>query len=248
MSGHSKWSKIKRKKAVTDVKKGRITTKLLKEVQVAAKMGGGNPEGNPRLKLAIQSAKAMSVPLDNIERAVKRGAGDVEGANYEEIVYEGYAAGGVALLIKAFTDNRNRTAAEVRSVLSKRGGSLAGSNAVAHLFDEKGSITVAKQLITEERLLETVLEAGAQDVVDQDEYWEVLTMPVDFMAVVRSLEHLGPQVEAQLQMVPRVTVQVAGAEANAVIDLIDALEDLDDVQSVTANFEIDENELAMLEG
>lgn len=246
MSGHSKWSKIKRKKAVTDVRKGRLNTKLLKEVQIAAKIGGGNPDGNPRLKVAIQAARAMSVPTDNIERAIKRGAGDVDGADYDEIVYEGYAAGGVALLVKACTDNRNRTVAEVRSVLSKRGGSLAGTNSVAHLFDEKGSISVPKSLIAEDRLLELVLEAGGQDVVDQGDYWEVLTAPVDFFAVSQSLDSLGDQVDAQIQMVPTVTVRVAGAEAQAVIDLVEALEDLDDVQSVTANFEIDESELELL--
>ncbi len=246
MSGHSKWSKIKRKKAVTDVRKGRLNTKLLKEVQIAAKIGGGNPDGNPRLKVAIQAARAMSVPTDNIERAIKRGAGDVDGADYDEIVYEGYAAGGVALLVKACTDNRNRTVAEVRSVLSKRGGSLAGTNSVARLFDEKGSISVPKSLIAEDRLLELVLEAGGQDVVDQGDYWEVLTAPVDFFAVSQSLDSLGDQVDAQIQMVPTVTVRVAGAEAQAVIDLVEALEDLDDVQSVTANFEIDESELELL--
>ena len=243
MAGHSKWSKIKRKKAVTDVRRGRLNTKLLREVQIAAKMGGGNPDGNPRLKLAIQAARAMSVPSDNIDRAIKRGSGDVAGADYEEIIYEGYAPGGIALLIKACTDNKNRTVAEVRHILSKGGGTLGGSNSVAHLFDEKGIIAVPKPLIMEDKLLELALEAGALDVSDQDDVWEVVTEPRDFARVSQVLEKLGEGIDAQLQMIARTSVQVTGSEAESVLRLVDALEDLDDVQSVTANFEIDDEEL-----
>lgn len=246
MAGHSKWAKIKRKKAVTDVKRSRVSTKLLREVQVAARMAGSNLEGNPRLKAAVQAAKAMSVPSDNIERAIKRGAGDSEGANYEEIVYEGFAPGGVALLIKAVTDNRNRTVAEVRSSLVKRGASLAGANSVAHIFQEKGVIVVPKKLVDEEALLEMALEAGASDVVEQDDCWEVLTELACFGVVSQRLEALGQGVEAQLQMIPNVLTKISGSEAQALFDLIEALEDLDDVQTVNANFEIEDQELADL--
>ena len=248
MSGHSKWAKIKRKKAVADVKRGKIMTKLLREIQVAAKLGGGNPDGNPRLKVAIQSAKSMSVPSDNIERAVKRGAGADDEAVYEEITYEGYGPGGVALMVKVLTDNRNRTTAEVRHALTRANGSLGGSNCVAFLFDDRGILTVAKQAIDEDRLLEAVLEAGAEDVADQEDVWEVTTLPTQFGAVCQALDKLGVKYEGQVQPVPKSTVEVSGASAESIVRLVETLEELDDVQSVVANFEIDEAELSRISG
>ena len=243
MAGHSKWSKIKRKKAANDQKTGTIFTRLLREVQVAAKFGGPSPDGNPRLRLAIQAAKAARVPNDNIERAIKRGAGLEESVNYEEMVYEAYGPAGVAFLIKALTDNKNRTVAEVRHAVNKCNGNLANSNAVAYLFNEKGIITVDKDQVSEEELFDLALDAGADDIGDQDEYWEIVCEPASFSEVQTAVDGLGKEYSADLQMVPDTTVKVTGKDAQMVIRLLDMLDDLDDVQSVSANFEMDDTEL-----
>jgi YebC/PmpR family DNA-binding regulatory protein len=247
MSGHSKWSTIKRKKAANDSKRGKIFTKLLKEVQVAARIGGGSVDGNPRLKIAVATAKSQSVPLDNIERSIKRGTGDLDGVDYEEIVYEGYGPGGVALLIKALTDNKNRTVAEVRHALSKGGGSLGGTNSVAFQFQDKGMFSIAKDLIEEEPLFEAVSEAGAEDLRAEGDVWIVESAPNDFGAVRDSIEALGVEFEGELTQIPETTVPVTGNEAQSLLKLLDALDDLDDIQAVVANFDIDESELEQLE-
>jgi YebC/PmpR family DNA-binding regulatory protein len=241
MAGHSKWSKIKRKKAVTDARRGKLLTKLLREVQVAAKMGGASPEGNPRLKIAITTAKSMSVPSDNIERAIKRGGGDTEGDDYEEISYEGYGAGGVAVLVKCLTDNRNRTVSEVRHAFSKNGGSLGSANSVAYLFTERGQLSVKKGDAEEEQLFEKALEAGAIDIRDEDDVWEIETEPSQFESVQTALCALvgsEDKVEGELSLIPATTVTIEGDTLQSVVKLIEHLEDLDDVQTVTSNIEI----------
>jgi len=243
MSGHSKWSTIKRKKAAVDAKRGKIFTRLLKEIQVAAKMGGGSPDGNPRLKTAILSAKSQSVPADNIERAISRGTGDLEGVDYEEVLYEGYGPGGVAILIKALTDNRNRTVAELRFALTRCNGSLASTNAVAYQFTDRGVLTLSKEAISEEELFEHALEAGADDIVDQGDYWEVLSSPTVFEEVKSAVEALGKEFESELRPIPAATVTVTGTDADNMLKLLDMLDDIDDVQNVYSNFDMDETEL-----
>lgn len=248
MSGHSKWSTIKRKKAAVDAKRGKIFTRLLKEIQIAAKMGGGSVEGNPRLKSAVTTAKSQSVPADNIERAIKRGTGDMEGVDYEEVVYEGYGPGGVAILIKTLTDNRNRTVAEVRHALTKHNGSLANANAVAYLFNDRGVLSVPKAEIDEENLFELALGAGAEDISDEGDYWEVVTEPNACDAVREALAESCEGVEGEVQSVPDTTVAVTGKDAESVLKLLEMLDELDDVQSVTANFDISDEEMQRLEG
>jgi len=243
MSGHSKWSTIKRKKAVIDAKRGKVFTRLLKEIQVAAKMGGGSPDGNPRLKTAIQTAKSQSVPADNIERAIGRGTGDLEGVDYEEVLYEGYGPGGVAILIKALTDNRNRTVAELRFALTRCNGSLASTNAVAYQFEDKGVLTLPKTAVSEEELFECALEAGADDIVDQDDCWEVHTTPQAFEGVKSAIEALGKEFEAELRPIPSTTVTVTGKDAENMLKLLDMFDEIDDVQNVYSNFDMDEGEL-----
>jgi YebC/PmpR family DNA-binding regulatory protein len=242
MAGHNKWSQIKRKKAVTDAKRAKLYSRYLREIQIAAKTGGANPDGNPRLRTAIAAAKAMSVPNDNIERAIKRGAGDGESESIEEITYEGYGPGGAALMIKTITDNKNRTAADIRHILSKNGGNLGGS--VAFLFSERGVISVPKSVTTEEKLLELALEAGALDVEEKDGFFEVSTEPKDLHSVSEALGFDG--VEASIRYIPATTVSLSGEEAKAMIKLLDMLDDYDDVQEVISNFEIDESELEAL--
>ncbi|MGI6525272.1 MAG: YebC/PmpR family DNA-binding transcriptional regulator [Bdellovibrionota bacterium] len=248
MSGHSKWATIKRKKAAVDAKRGKIFTRLLREIQVAAKMGGGNVEGNVRLKTAVQAAKSQSVPNDSIDRAIKRGAGEVDGADYEDIVYEGYGPGGVAILIKALTDNRNRTVAEVRHAFSKNGGSMANANSVAYLFKEAGLITIEKTAAEEEKIFDVALEAGADDIKDEGEVWEILTSPKAFEDVKAALEEIVPNLEGEVCPVPETKVNVAGEDAEKLLKLLDALDELDDVQSVSANFEMDDADLEAIEG
>lgn len=244
MSGHSKWSTIKRKKAANDAKRGKIFTKLLKEIQVAARIGGGNPDANPRLKTAIATAKSGSVPNDNIERSIKRGTGDMDGVDYEEIVYEGYGPGGVALLIKSLTDNKNRTVSEVRHALTKHGGSLGSTNSVGFMFQDKGIFTIKRDLISEEQLFEAVSEVGAEDLRDEGEHWEVVSAPTDFGIVRDAIEVLGVEFEGELTSIPETTVKVEGKEAQALLKLLDMLDDLDDVQTVVSNFDIDDEEMA----
>lgn len=246
MSGHSKWSSIKHKKAATDAKRSKVWAKLLRAVEVAARDGGGVIENNPTLASAVQSAKDVSVPNDNIERAIKRGTGEIQGATYEEATYEGYAPGGVAVLVHVLTDNRNRTAAEVRNVFTKRGGNLADPGSVSFLFDRRGLIRIPRdESPDEERLLEVALEAGAEDLAEDGGDWEVRTDPGTFNEVRAAIESAGiPVGSAQLTMLPQTTVPVEGSEAKQVLGLIDALDELDDVQEIFANFDIPEEMLA----
>lgn len=246
MSGHSKWATIKRKKAAVDAKRGRIFTRLLREIQVAARMGGGSLESNVRLKTAVQTAKSQSVPADNIERAIRRGTGDLEGVNYEEVTYEAYGPGGAAILIKVLTDNKNRTVAEVRHVLGRHGGNLAGAGSVAFQFDEKGVLSVAKGGLAEDKVFEAALDAGAEDIADDGDAWEVISAPKDFEKVRGALAALageGAQFEGEVRMAPRSTVKLSGGAVETMLNLMDALDDLDDVQSVVANAEFDDQDL-----
>jgi len=240
VSGHSKWSTIKRKKGAIDAKRGKIFTKLIKEITVAARMGGGDPDANPRLRTAILAAKTENMPKDNIERAIKKGTGDLDGANYEEILYEGYGPGGVAILVETMTDNKNRTVADIRHYFSKSGGNLGESGCVGWMFDKKGIIIVDKETISEEDLLEIALEAGAEDVVEEDSTFQVVSAPEDFNQVVENLDKDELKyVEASISMVPQNTVDVSEEKtARSLLKLMENLEDHDDVQKVHANFDI----------
>jgi len=240
VSGHSKWSTIKRKKGAIDAKRGKIFTKLIKEITVAARMGGGDADANPRLRTAILAAKTENMPKDNIERAIKKGTGDLEGMSYEEILYEGYGPGGVAVLVETMTDNKNRTVADVRHFFSKSGGNLGESGCVGWMFDKKGVIVVDKETVSEEELLELALEAGAEDVVEEDSTFQVITAPEDFNEVMQNLEKADIQyVEASVSMVPKNTVEVTEEKtARSLLRLLENLEDHDDVQKVHANFDI----------
>ena len=240
MSGHSKWSTIKRKKGAVDAKRGKIFTKLIKEIMVAAKMGGGDPGGNPRLRSAILAAKAVNMPKDNIDRAVKKGSGGLDGVIYEEIRYEGYGPSGVAVLVDCMTDNRNRTVSEVRYAFSKSGGNMGESGCVGFMFDKKGVIIVDKAVITEDKLMELALDAGAEDVVEEDELFKVLTAPAEFNAVSEALEKAGVKMEsASIDMIPQTTTEITDEKvARRVINMVELLEDNDDVQNVYANFDI----------
>lgn len=246
MSGHSKWSTIKRKKAAIDAKRGKAFTRYLKEVQIAAKLGGSNLSANPRLRTAVTSAKSQSVPNDNIERAIKRGSGELEGVDYEEFMYEGYGAGGVAVLVQALTENKNRTVAEVRHIFAKCNGSLASSNAVAYLFEQKGVFSLVKENVTEEELYEVGLDAGMEDLKDEGEVWEIYSPASEFQQLSDALTAFGKPFEGELRMVPTTMSKVTGKDAKNVLKLLDLLDDLDDVQRVDSNFDIDEEELAAL--
>ena len=240
MSGHSKWSTIKRKKGAADAKRGRIFTRLIKEITVAARMGGGDPEGNPRLRSAIATAKTENMPKDNIERAIKKGTGELEGAVYEEISYEGYGPGGVAVLVDCMTDNKNRTVADIRQAFSKSGGNLGETGCVSWMFDKKGSIMVDKDNTDEEELIDKALEAGAEDVVEEDNVYQVITAPEDFETVREALEADGMKfIEASITMIPQNVVEVTDEKpAKQILKLLESLEDHDDVQSVSSNFDI----------
>ncbi|MGK9368336.1 YebC/PmpR family DNA-binding transcriptional regulator [Melioribacter sp. Ez-97] len=236
MSGHSKWATIKRKKAALDAKRGKLFTKLIKEITIAARQGGGDPEGNPRLRLAIDNAKAANMPADNIERAIKKATGELEGATYYEVVYEGYGPGGIAILVEAATDNKNRTVAEVRHIFSKNGGSLGESNSVAWMFERKGIITVKREGMSEDEMMEIIIDAGADDLQTEDEFFEVVTTLESFEPVRRALVEKGLPVEnASLQWIAQNQVEVKGEEAEKVMKLIESLEDNDDVQNVFTN-------------
>ena len=248
MSGHSKWSTIKRKKGALDAKRGRIFTRLTKEIIVAAKLGGGDPSGNPRLRLAIANAKAENMPKDNIERAIKKGTSELEGVTYEEYTFEGYGPGGVAIMVEVMTDNKNRTLPEVRSVFNKNSGSLGEAGSVAWMFEKKGIITVDSRGVDEETLMEAALEAGAEDIVSEGGIFEVFTAPQDFENVKRAIDDAGiKSITAEITMRPKTTVRVEGKEAEAVIRLLDRLEELDDVQKVYANFDISDETLEAME-
>ena len=239
MSGHSRWSQIKRKKGKADVQRGKLFSKILREITVAAKNGGGDPKANMRLKAAMESAKEANMPADNIKRAVQKGTGELPGESWEEIRYEGYAAGGVAVLIDVLTDNRNRTAPEIRHTFEKVGGNMGAAGAVAWMFERKGIILVDADKISEDALLDLALEAGATDMRRAEKAFEITTAPAQMDAVRDALAKArAPVLEAQVTYVPQSTVRVDGKDATSVVKLIEALEDLDDVQSVYANYDI----------
>ena len=239
MSGHSKWSSIKHKKGAVDAKRGKIFTKLIKEITVAARMGGGDPDSNPRLRTAIQAAKNDNMPKDNIERAIKKGTGELEGVNYEESSYEGYGPGGAAILIETLTDNKNRAVADIRHIFSKNGGSLGENGCVAWMFEKKGYINVEKNGVDEDALMEVSIEAGADDVRDEDDSFEVITAPEDFEMVKSAIESAAiPYLLAEITMLPQSITNLEGKEAEQMVRLMEALEDCDDVQKVYTNADI----------
>ncbi len=240
MSGHSKGANIKHRKGAADAKRGKIFTRLIKEITVAAKMGGGDPDANPRLRSAIAGAKSENMPKNNIERAIKKGTGEIEGVVYDEVTYEGYGPGGVAVLVDTMSDNKNRTVGEVRHAFSKSGGNLGESGCVSYMFDKKGSLLLDKEGVDEEKLMDLALEAGAEDVIEEDNEFEVLTDPDDFDAVREALDEAGFSfIEAAISMIPSNTVDIAEEKvAKRIIALMDRLEDLDDVQNVHSNFDI----------
>ncbi|MEK9506162.1 YebC/PmpR family DNA-binding transcriptional regulator [Gaopeijia maritima] len=245
MAGHNKWSKIKRKKAANDAKQGAIFTKLIREITVAAREGGGNPDFNPRLRLAVDSAKGQNMPNDNIERAIKKGTGELEGVSYEEITYEGYGPNGIALFIETLTDNPNRTVADIRYVLGRNNGSLGTSGSVAWQFDRKGQIYVDAERFHEDAVLEAALMAGAEDVKRDGDEFLVTTEASGFHEVQDAMKQAGVTfTEAELTMVPQNTVAVAGDDAGKLLKLLDALDDLDDIQKVHTNADIDDEALA----
>jgi YebC/PmpR family DNA-binding regulatory protein len=247
MSGHSKWSTIKHKKALKDSKRGKIFTKLIKEITVAARMGGGDVNANPRLRTAVAAAKAQSMPNDNIDRAIKKGTGELEGVNYEEVQYEGYGPAGVAVMLSILTDNRNRTVAEIRNVFSKNGGNLGETGCVGWMFSKKGMLTVDKSVIAEDKLFEIALEAGADDIADAGELFEVTTAPDALEDVKAALDKAAiPVASAEVTMVPQNTLTVRGRDAEQTIKLLEALEDHDDVQKVSANADIPQDEVERL--
>ncbi len=240
MSGHSKWSTIKHKKGAADAKRGKVFTKLIKEITVAARMGGGgDPNSNPRLRTAVLAAKAENMPKDNIERAIKKGTGELEGVNYEESVYEGYGPGGAAVLIESLTDNKNRAVADIRHIFNKRGGNLGENGCVGWMFDKKGYINIEKKTADEETLMETALDAGAEDVREDEDNFEVITAPEEFEAVREAIDKASiPYLEAEITMLPQTTANLQGKEAEQMIRLMEALDDCEDVQKVYTNADI----------
>jgi YebC/PmpR family DNA-binding regulatory protein len=247
MSGHSKWSTIKRKKGAADAKRGKLFTKIIKEIMVAARFGGGDVNANPRLRTAVLAAKAENMPKDNIERAIKKGTGELEGVNYEELTYEGYGPGGVAMMLEVVTDNKNRTVAEVRHVFSKYNGSLGESGCVSWMFEKKGLILVDRAGVDEDKLIEVALDAGALDVEDTGKEFEVTVPPANFEGVKGTLEKAGFKLNyAEVTMVPQTSVRLTGKEAEQMLKLMEGLEDSDDVQKVYANFDIPDEEMERL--
>ncbi len=247
MAGHSKWAQIKRKKAVTDSRRGKLWTKLLKEVTVASRLGGADPTGNPRLRVGIQEARAANCPNENIERAIKRGAGLLDGVTYEELTYEGYGPGGVALIVEAMTDNKNRTVSELRHLLSKSGGNLGENGCVAWMFDKRGYFALEKSGLGEDELMELALEVGAEDAAAEEEVYEIYSAPEDYAAVRDALEEREIAVSSQaLAMLPKSEVDLDAETAARVLRLLDALEDQDDVQNVWSNLNVTEEALAAI--
>jgi YebC/PmpR family DNA-binding regulatory protein len=248
MSGHSKWSTIKRKKGAIDAKRGKAFTKIIKEITLAARLGGGDVEGNSRLRQAVMAAKEENMPKDNIERAIKKGLGGGEGAaNYEEVTYEGYGPGGVAVLVEIMTDNKNRTVAEIRHILSKHGGNLGENGCVAWIFNKKGSIVIDKKNIDEDALMELALEAGAEDVTTEGNEFEVITDPASFEKVKKAIDAKGiKHLEARIGMIPSNTVKLEMNKAEQMLKMMEKLEDNDDVQNVYANFDIDDDVMEKL--
>jgi YebC/PmpR family DNA-binding regulatory protein len=245
MSGHSKWHTIKHKKGALDAKRGKLFTKLIKEIQVSARTGGGDVNANARLRKAVSDAKGANMPNDTIDRAIRRGTGAEEGVTYDEITYEGYGPGGVAIMVDSMTDNRNRTVAEIRHIFSKNGGNLGTSGAVSYLFEKKGYIVVEKSAKSEEELFELVIEAGADDLRDDEDNFEIITSPENFDPVLTAVKEAGiePQV-AEVEMVPQNYIKLEGQDARQMLKLMEALEDHDDVQKVSANFDISEADMA----
>jgi len=241
MSGHSKWATIKHKKGALDAKRGKIFTRLIREITIAAKGGGGDPDGNPRLRTAIAAAKAENMPADNIKRAIQKGTGELEGASYEEIQFEGYGPGGVAVIVQTMTDNRNRAVSEIRHAFSKNGGNLGETGSVGYMFSKKGVIVVAKSAVEEDKLTEIVLDAGAEDLSDQGENWEIITGPKEYEAVVEALKaaKITPE-HAEVTMIASTYQKLEGAQAAAMVRLLDVIEDLDDTQNVYSNFDMNE--------
>jgi len=246
MSGHSKWSTIKHKKGAADAKRGKIFSRLAKEITIAAKTGGGDPAGNPRLRTVLMEARSVNMPKENIERAIKKGTGELPGVSYDEVRYEGYAPGGIALIIDILTDNKNRTVAEIRHLLTRHGGSMAETNAVAWNFEQKGLIVIPKSACNDDEMLEKAIEAGAEDVDSSGEdFHEVTTASTDLYAVAKALEGMGLKAEsAKLTMIPKTTQKVEGKAVGNVLKLMEALEEHDDVQNVYANFDISEEDMA----
>ncbi len=244
MSGHSKWASIKHKKAKVDAQRGKTFTKLIKEISVAARSGGGNLSANARLRSAVQAAKDANMPASNVERAIKKGTGELPGVNYEELTYEGYGPDGVAIYVEILTDNKNRTAAEIKHVFSKNGGHLAEAGSVAWMFEKKGLCNVKKEAISEDRLMEIVLDAGAEDMNTESDFYEVITDPQTFEQVKAAIlkEGITPEL-AEITMIPKSTVPITGKKAEQMIHLMEALEEHDDVQHVYSNFDISDEEM-----
>ncbi len=243
MAGHSKWAQIKRKKAVADAKRGKLFTKLIREITIAARQGGGNPEGNPRLRLAIEQARAANMPMENIERAIKKATGELEGSKYEEILYEGYGPGGIAILIEAVTDNKNRTVSEIRHLFSRHGGRLAETGSVNWKFQRKGIITISKEKISEDDLIMLALDAGADDVITESDYYEIQTTLENFEKVRKALSEKGLKIEsASLQYVPQNLMKIDGKDNETALKLLEVLEDHDDVQNVYTDADLTEIE------
>ncbi len=248
MAGHSKWKQIKRKKAVTDQKRGAAFTKLIREITIAAKQGGGDPGGNARLRTAIDAAKAENMPAENIDRAIKKGTGELEGVVYEEVTYEGYGPGGAAILIQVITDNANRTVAEIRNVFTRRGGNLGAAHSVAWMFDRKGQIEVAGQA-DEDAAMEAALDAGAEDMVREGDVFVITTPPAQLHAVEQALRAKQvPVLSAEIAMLPKNTVKVEGGDAKKLLQLVEGLEEMDDVSKVFSNFDIDAEAMAAVTG
>ena len=248
MSGHSKWASIKHKKGAADAKRGKLFTKLIREITVAARSGGGNSDSNPRLRLAIQKAKDANMPADNIDRGIKKGTGELEGVNYEEITYEGYGPGGVAIMVDALTDNKNRTTGEVRNIFSKRGGNMAGQGSVNWIFEKKGYIVINKDTIEEEKLMNIVIEAGAEDLKAEETTYAVTTSPADYENVKKALEEKNVAIEAaEITNVPKNTIKIVGNDAQKILTLVNELEENDDVQNVYSNFDIPDELLKDME-
>jgi YebC/PmpR family DNA-binding regulatory protein len=250
MSGHSKWATIKRKKGAADVRRGKIFSKLIREITMAAKEGGGDPDLNVRLKNAVDKARASNMPMDNIDRAIKRATGaDADAAAWEEIMYEGYGPGSVAILVETLTDNKNRTAADVRHIFTRSGGKLAGAGSVSYLFARKGLIQVSKEEVDEDRIYEAAIDAGAENVEDGGEVYEVYTGYTDFEIIKTAIQQRGIPIEnSEIIMKPANTIRVGGKEAQSMLKMVEMLEDNDDVQNVWANFDIDEKEMEAFEG
>lgn len=245
MSGHSKWASIKHKKGALDAKRGKIFTKLIKEISVAARLGGGDPDGNPRLRTAILAAKADNMPKDNIDRAIKKGTGELEGVNYEEVIYEGYGTAGVAVILSVLTDNKNRTVAEIRSIFGKNGGNLGEAGCVGWMFHKKGQILVDAKSVDEEKLMSVALDAGAEDMRTGEGEFEITTSAENFEKVKKTIEENKIQTTfAEVTMVPQSNIRLTGQKAQQMLRLMEALEDHDDVQKVYANFDIPDEELA----